>query len=131
MDAAAVASALEANHAASASLFKYKDENSLACAVLMAYYSAKAYYADPVTELPTGSGRADIVYLPKKDVDRPALVVELKWNKSAEGAIRQIKEKQYAKWVESYTGEILLIGINYDIKTKKHTCQIEKHLRKD
>lgn len=79
--------------------------------------------------MPTGKGRADIVYLPRKDVDRPALVVELKWDQSARGAIHQIKEKQYTTWVESYTGDILLIGINYDRATKKHSCIIEKQVR--
>ena len=130
LDGDAVAAAIEANHAETASVFSYHDENSLACAVLTAYYSAKAYYTNPISELPTGSGRADLVYLPKKNVDRPALVVELKWNKSADGAIRQIKDKKYTKWIESYTGDILLVGINYDRKTKKHSCIIERH-RKD
>lgn len=44
-------------------------------------------------ERPSGKGFADVVYLPKRNVDRPALVVELKWNKTADGAVRQIKEK--------------------------------------
>lgn len=59
----------------------------------------------------------------------PALVVELKWNKSAEGAIGQIKERQYVSWIENYTGEILLVGINYD-ENKGHTCVIEKYEKK-
>lgn len=62
-------------------------------------------------------------------MDRPALVVELKWNKSAKGAIAQIKDRQYGAWLENYTGEILLVGINYN-KKKKHTCVIEKHVKK-
>ena len=92
----------------------------------MAYYSAKTYYLNPVMELPSGKGFADVVYLPKRNVDRPALVVELKWNKSAEGAIAQIKEKQYASWIENYTGDILLVGISYDEK-KGHQCVIETY----
>ena len=80
-------------HSETASLLKYNDENSLTCTVLMAYYSAKAYYMNPLMELPSGKGFADVVYLPKRNVDKPALVVELKWDKSARGAIRQIKEK--------------------------------------
>ena len=68
-----------------------------------------------------------MVYLPKRDIDKPALVVELKWNKSAKGAIEQIKEKQYAAWVEGYVGEILLVGIVYDKKRKKYDCVIEKY----
>lgn len=100
-------------------------ENSLTCTILMAYYSAKAYYMTPVMELPSGKGFADVVYLPKRDVDRPALVVELKWDKSAEGAIKQIRDRQYASWIQGYVGDILFVGINYDRKSKEHTCAIE------
>jgi hypothetical protein len=53
--------------------------------------------------------------------------VELKWNRSAQGAIAQIREKKYASWVENYTGEILLVGISYD-EEKGHVCVIEKHI---
>ncbi len=89
----------------------------------------KAYYMNPVMELSSGKGFADVVYLPKKNTDKPALIVELKWNKSAEGALKQIKEKQYASWIEEYTGDILLIGINYDKKSKLHECVIEKYMK--
>lgn len=125
LDGAAVAEGMEAIHSETASLLKYDNENSLTCTVLMAYYSAKAYYMNPILELPSGKGFADVVYLPKRNTNRPALVVELKWNHSAEGAIRQIKEKSYADWIQGYTGEILLVGINFDKKSKKHTCVIE------
>ena len=97
-----------------------------ACTVLMAYYSAKIYYMNPLLEFPSGKGFADIVYIPKKNTDRPALLVELKWDRSAEGAIAQIKDREYASWLEGYTGDILLIGINYNEK-KGHTCVIEKY----
>lgn len=123
----AVAVALDEIHAETTSQLKFHDENSLACVIYIAYYSAGAYYTNPIAEFPTGKGRADIVYLPQKNVDKPALLVELKWDQSAESAIRQIKEKRYAQWLESYTGEILLVGINYDTKTKRHRCVIEKH----
>ena len=76
-------------------------------------------------ELPSGKGYADVVYLPRRDTDRPALVVELKWNKSARGAIAQIKDRQYATWIADYTGDILLVGIGYDRKSKEHSCVIE------
>ena len=76
-------------------------------------------------EFPSGKGFADVVYLPKRNVDKPALIIELKWNKSVQGAIAQIKEKEYSAWLEGYTGEILLVGINFDEK-KGHTCVIEK-----
>jgi hypothetical protein len=91
----------------------------------MAYYSARVYYMNPVMELPSGKGFADVVYLPKRNVDKPALVIELKWNKSAQGAIAQIKERKYESWVEGYTGRILLVGINYS-DGKEHSCVIEE-----
>ena len=125
LDGEEVAKGLEAIHSETASLLKYNDENSLTCTILMAYYSAKAYYMNPIMEFPSGKGYADVVYLPKRDAGRPALVVELKWNHSAEGAIRQIKDRDYAGWVRGYTGDILLVGIQYDKKRKKHSCVIE------
>ena len=128
LDGNAVAEGVAAIHSETASILKYNDENSLTCTILMAYYSAKAYYMNPLLELPSGKGFADVVYLPRRSVDKPALVVELKWNQSAEGAIAQIRERKYASWIENYTGEILLVGISYDEK-KGHTCRIEKHLK--
>ena len=125
MDGEAVAAGMSAIHSETASLLKYNNENSLTCTVLMAYYSAKAYYLNPIMELPSGKGFADVVYLPKRDTGRPALVVELKWNKSARGAIAQIRDRQYASWIQGYTGDILLVGISYDKKSKEHTCTIE------
>lgn len=122
----AVAEDIALIHNETASILKYNDENSLACTILMAYYSAKAYYMNPVLELPTGKGFADIVYLPKRYAEKPALLIELKWKKSAGGAIRQIKEKQYVSWLKGYTGDILLVGISYD-ENKQHECLIEKY----
>ena len=80
MDAKAVAEGMDVIHTETASLLEYNDENSLACSVFMAYYSAKAYYMPPIRELPTGKGFADIVYLPRREMNRPALLIELKWN---------------------------------------------------
>ena len=97
----------------------------------MAYYSAKLYYVNPIMELSSGKGFADVVYLPRRNVNRPALVVELKWDQKADGAIRQIKEKKYASWIEGYTGDILLVGINYDKEEKVHECVIEKYVKAD
>lgn len=126
LDSETVAEGMSKIHNETASMLKYNNENSLTCTALMAYYSAKKYYMNPIMELPSGKGFADVVYLPKRDVDKPALVVELKWNQDAKGAIAQIKEKQYASWIEGYTGDVLLVGINYDKETKRHECVIEK-----
>ncbi|WP_342980023.1 MULTISPECIES: hypothetical protein [unclassified Ruminococcus] len=75
---------------------------------------------------------ADIVYVPRKRfLDKPALVVELKWDKNAEGAIQQIKEKEYCRSLEEYKGNLLLVGINYDKKTQVHTCKIEQYRKEE
>lgn len=127
LDGHAVAKGIVAIHSETASILKYNNENSLTCTILMAYYSAKIYYMNPIMEMPTGKGFADVVYLPKRNVDKPALLVELKWGKSAEGAIGQIKERKYASWIEGYTGKILLVGINY-CEEKEHECVIEEYV---
>lgn len=125
MDEEKVAEGIEAVHGANTSILTYNDENSLACVIALAYYNAVKEYI-LVREMPTGKGFADIVFFPRKHSDKPAMVVELKWNQSAGGAVAQIREKQYMKALETYTGDILLVGINYDKKTKKHRCRIEK-----
>lgn len=57
----------------------------------------------------------------------PLLLIELKWNKTEQGAIGQIKKKDYPQALKDYGGEMLLVGINYDAKSKKHTCVIEEY----
>ena len=74
----------------------------------------------------SGKGYADLVLIPRKNIDSPALVIELKYNKDAQAAISQIKNRNYPQKVAEYTGDILLVGINYDKEAKKHDCQIEK-----
>ena len=124
-NAEAVARGIEEAHF-DTSILKYNDENSLACVISLAFYSARAYYTE-IRELPTGQGFADIVYLPRKNhQDKPAMIVELKWNKSAEGAIEQIKKQKYGKALEEYKGNMLLVGINYSKATKEHQCVIEE-----
>lgn len=126
-DARAVAESIEEAHAANASILKYNDENSLRCVVKLAYYNAVNEYTI-VDEMPAGKGYADIVFLPRPGSDKPAMVVELKWNVSAEGAIAQIKKRRYMKCLEAYKGDVLLVGINYDKddEDKRHTCIIEE-----
>ncbi len=126
MNQDAVAAAIDAVHMDTTSILKYNDENALSCVISLAYYSARDAYK-LVREFPTGKGFADIVFLPYKYADKPAMVVELKWDQSAEGAIAQFKEKQYAAALQDYVGEILLVGINYDREQKKHSCVIEKY----
>ena len=95
----------------------------------IAYLSAIQYYFKPIRELQTGRGFADFVLIPKPEYksDYPALVIELKWNKNAQTALQQIKDKKYPQSILSYTGDILLVGINYDKSSKEHQCVIEKY----
>ena len=126
LDEAAVAEGLDAVHMDTTSILNYHNENALSCVISLAYYSARDAYR-LIRELPTGKGFADIVFVPHKYTSRPAMIVELKWDQSAEGAIAQIKEKQYVKALEHYTGDILLVGVNYDKDSKKHQCRIERY----
>lgn len=124
-DAEKVAEGLDKAHMEVASILTYNNENSLGCAVSLAYYSARKDYK-MIRELPTGHGFADIVFLPLPHAGKPALVVELKYDKTVDTAIQQIKGKHYTQALEGYTGEILLVGVSYDKVTKKHECVIEK-----
>lgn len=108
---------------------QYNDENALSYTVSLALYAARNFYTIH-RELAGGKGFADLVFLPRKKFsDKPALVVELKWNQSAEGAIRQIRRKEYCRSLSEYKGNILLVGVNYDKKTRKHTCVIEQSIK--
>lgn len=121
----AVAEGMERAHFETSHL-QYNDENALSYTISLALYAAKNYYTI-YREFPTGKGFADMIFLPRRKFqEKPALVVELKWDKSAGGAIRQIKEKQYCRSLEEYKGNILLVGINYSKKDKTHQCVIEK-----
>ncbi len=126
--AESVAEGLDRAHMEATSILAYNDENSLSCAIGLAYYSARKDYRI-IRELPTGRGFADLVFLPLPSVKKPALVVELKYDKTAHAAIQQIKDRQYVQALEGYVGEILLVGINYDKnnKNKPHSCVIEKY----
>ena len=125
-DEEAVAQGVDAVHDENTSILSYNDENSLACVLSIAYYYAKNDYVMH-RELATGKGFADLVLIPRKHVDSPAIVLELKYNQDADSAIDQIKRKQYPAKVAEYTDNLLLVGINYDKQQKTHTCRIEKY----
>ncbi len=91
----------------------------------MAYISSIDYYSR-IDELPTGKGFADMVFWPKKKASCPALIVELKWDKSSSKALEQIDNNRYADIFNGFLGSVLKIGINYSTKDKKHSCKIEK-----
>ena len=124
LDEKAVASGIEKAHE-EISILQYNDENSLSCTINLAFYFAREYYTI-VRELPAGKGFADVCMIPrKKHFDKPAIVIELKWDKSSYGALEQIKERHYGNALKDYQGNILLVGVNYNKATKKHECVIE------
>ena len=122
----AVAKAIDLAHDENTSVLSYNDENSLACVLAIAYIWAKNEYVIH-REYATGKGYADLVMIPRRNVSKPALVIELKYNQSTDTAISQIKKKNYPAKLADYTGDILLVGINYDRESKQHTCKIEKY----
>lgn len=120
-----VAEIVEQVHQDNTSILQYNDENSLSCVLSLAYYSAQKSHMI-TREAPAGKGYADLVFVPRRNNHLPALIVELKCDHSAEKAVEQIRKKDYTDCLKDYIGEIVLVGINYDKKSKKHTCRIEK-----
>ena len=124
-DEDAVANGIQQVHEDSVSVLKYNNENSLSCVMNLALFSARAKYRI-VRELPTGKGFADLVLIPWRNVNLPAIVIELKWKHDAQTAITQIRERNYPASLASYSGELILCGVSYDTQTKKHQCRIER-----
>ena len=122
-DEEAVAKYLEEAHLDTA-ILTYNNENALSYTISIAYMAARNHYTI-IREMPGGKGYADMVFIPKDD--KPALIVELKWDQEVETAIDQIKEKKYYFGLEKYLDNLLLIGISYNKETKKHSCKIEKY----
>ena len=121
-----VAQAIDISHDENTSRLAYNDENSLACVLTVAYRWARNEYVIH-REYATGKEYADLVMIPRRNVSKPALVIELKFNNTADTAIDQIKRKQYPAKIAEYTGDIRLVGINYDRDSKQHTCRIERY----
>ena len=125
LNSEAVAKIFDEVHQDHTSILTYNNENSLANVIAISLFLSTTNTYNVVRELPTGKGYADLVYLPKPGVNKPALLIELKFDKSAQTAITQIKEKNYLQFFKDYKGEVLLVGINYSKDTKTHQCIIE------
>ncbi len=119
MNAEYVAKAFDKFHFEASSILEFNNENSMACAIRLAYFSAQAYY-HIFRELPTGKGFADMVFVPLKKSNKPAIVVEFKYDKDAEGAISQIYKKNYPEKLRGLSRDIVLVGVNYDLKASTH-----------
>ena len=123
-DEQAVAAAIDMAHDENTSILTYNNENSLACVLALAYIYAKEDYVIH-REYASGKGFADLVMIPRKNVNKPALVIELKYNTAVGTAIDQIHEKNYPEKIRDYADNLLLVGISYDRKSKEHICMIE------
>ena len=132
-DSETVATLLSKIHEDKVPALEYNNESALRYVVLMAYLATERDYLAPLNEFPTGKGFADIVYLPMSAnaKDKPAIIIELKKDASAKIALEQIKERDYVSRVKEYTDNILLIGINYDSKTKQHSCEIKEYPKQE
>ena len=126
LNSEAVAKIFDEAHQDHTSILTYNNENSLANVIAISLFLSTTNTYNVVRELPTGKGYADLVYLPKPGVNKPALLIELKFDKSAQTSITQIKEKNYLQFFKDYKGEVLLVGINYSKDTKTHQCIIER-----
>ena len=109
----------------------YNSEAALSYAVRLAYFNAEQYYT-LIPEMQAGRGYADLAYIPSpKYPDKPAILVELKWNKDAETAMTQILDRRYPDSLEKYKGNIILVAIDYNKEVtsgckgyKHHSCRI-------
>ena len=126
----AVAAQIEKIHREETSPLHYNREDSLRSVIKLAYYTYRDQYVQ-FEELASGEGYADVAYIPRHDSDAPALIIELKWNQNAEGAIEQILRKKYPDVIKRFGTRILLVGISYEKnapdKSKKHTCRIVEY----
>lgn len=125
MNGSEVAKLIEDAHSSTTAPDFYNNEQALRNVIKFSYISCVDEYIS-IEELPSGIGYADVVFIPKKNSDKPVMIIELKWEKSAEGAIAQIKSNKYDQVFNRYGSKVLLVGINYDSKSKKHECLIEK-----
>ena len=126
LNSEAVAKIFDEAHQDHTSILTYNNENSLANVIAISLFLSTTNTYNVVRKSPTGKGYADLVYLPKSGVNKPALLIELKFDKSALTAVTQIKEKNYLQFFKDYKGEVLLVGINYSKDTKTHQCIIER-----
>lgn len=124
MDGESVAAGIQRAHDASCSPLHYNDEQALRAVVKAALIASVDDWAC-VDELPSGHGYVDVAYLPRSGSNKPALVVELKWNKPVKVAIDQIRNRDYPQVLRDLDVSILLVGITYDTGTKQHSCHIE------
>ena len=127
MDEDAVARALESVHDDMQEFKEYNNEHTLKCVIHLAYYAALDFY-NLSFEPSAGKGIADCIMTPRR-TDLPGIILELKYNSSAEAALQQIHDRDYIKALPASVRRVILVGINYDKKSKQHVCRIEKAVK--
>lgn len=120
-----VAEGIERFHELYSTPLFYNNEQALRSVIRIAYLSCINHYLR-IEEMPAGKGFADMVFIPRKNDTYPAMIIELKWDQDVQEAIDQIKQKDYKEALHGFEGDVLLVGISYDPKTKKHNCKIRK-----
>ena len=127
LDEDLVAEMLGQIHESEITPLNYNNEQALRYVVITAYLSAMDHYLR-FEKLASGKGYCDILFLPRKASAKPALLIELKWDKSSDRTVSQITDKNYMHVLKKfdYEGGLLLVGINYSTASKKHTCKILK-----
>lgn len=122
---------LELAHDKETPILMYNHETELCAVVNLVYLSARDYYRVEREEK-AGKGYVDFIFYPETVHADDGIILELKVDHTPEEAIAQIKEKNYASHFtngcvqqKSRPKRILLVGIGYDRKTKKHRCKVE------
>ena len=118
----------EIHNSPNVSLLTYNREESMVFCLISGLMWCTERDYECYRELQSGKGSADLIYVPKRNIHLPILLIEFKYGQSAEEAMNQIKEKEYfSRYIDGdYPNDVLLIGINYNPKTKEHQCLIEK-----
>ncbi len=129
-DTETMADILKLAHDTESPVLSYNSEIELAAVVNLVYLAARDRYRVE-REDKAGEGYVDFIFYPERRSE-DGIILELKVDDTAEHAIRQIRERNYAlrftgKLGEKpkYTGRILAVGISYSRKTKEHFCKVE------
>lgn len=123
----AVSRALDKSHIHVSSNRSYNNEDVLQSAIYLAFIYALNDY-ECFREVTAGKGFADLVYIPIRS-EKPALIIELKRNKTVDSALDQIKDKKYFECLNHFSGNMIFVGINYDEEKKTHECRIERFVK--
>jgi hypothetical protein len=122
-DEQAVAAGIGRAHDAACAPVHYNGEQALRAVVKAALVAAVDDWAC-VDEMPSGHGYADVAYLPRRGSGRPALLVELKWDRPVSAAVDQVLDRDYPQALRDLGVPILVVAVTYDAKTKEHACRI-------